>query len=119
MNAARGRVGAAPLRPTDALQHAARSHSADMVARDYFGHGDFARRLARFGARGPRLGETIGWYSDPAGAVAFVVGAWARSPTRRAILLRPGFRHVGVGVAVGLFGGHAAALVVTADFEGL
>ena len=45
-------------------------------------------------------------------------GAQENGPVRRAILLRPGFRRVGVGYAFGSFIGHGGAGVVTADFAG-
>ena len=40
------------------------------------------------------------------------------SPAHRAVLLRPGFRRVGVGAYQGNFAGRHDALVVTADFAG-
>jgi uncharacterized protein YkwD len=99
------------------LVEAARSHSADMIARGYFDHGDFAGRLAAAGARGPRVGETLGWAAtgDP---VERIVALWLQSPTHRAQLLRPGFEHIGVGVRVGRFKGFPHVVVITADFEG-
>src|SRR5437762_3575611 len=68
------------------------------------------KRLAR-----STFGEDLAW--GPASA-SWVVGAWLASPEHRAILLRPGFRRVGIGAFQGTFSGRAGALVVTADFAG-
>jgi len=99
------------------LVNAARFHSADMVEHGYFGHGAWDVRLVRFGAVGPRVGEDLGWAAtaDPVGTI---VREWLASPSHRAVLLRPGFRRVGIGVRVGPFRGWPRAVVVTADFEG-
>jgi uncharacterized protein YkwD len=48
----------------------------------------------------------------------WVVDHWLASPMHRAVLLRPGFRRVGLGIAFGTFIGHGDAAVVTADFAG-
>jgi hypothetical protein len=37
---------------------------------------------------------------------------------RRRILLRAGFRRIGIGLVTGSFAGHGRATVVTADFAG-
>ena len=46
------------------------------------------------------------------------LGDWIASAEHRAIVLRPGFRRVGVGSLQGTFDGTRGALVVTADFAG-
>ncbi len=48
----------------------------------------------------------------------WVVNTWLNSPTHRAVLLRPGFKRVGIGISYGTFAGHGGAGVVTADFAG-
>lgn len=98
------------------LVSAARGHSADMMRRQYFAHGSVAGRVVAAGARGPLFGEDLAWATSI--TANWVVGAWLASPTHRAILLRPGFRRVGVGYAFGSFIGHGGAGVVTADFAG-
>jgi uncharacterized protein YkwD len=118
VNEARTTRGAPPVQVDAELERAARSHSTDMVARNYFAHGDFAGRLWRFGATGKRVGENLGWARSPHAAVVVVVGKWLQSPSHRAVLLRHGFRRIGVGVAVGRFAGYAGVVVVTTDFEG-
>jgi uncharacterized protein YkwD len=117
MNRVRASYGLRPLRFAAKLHAAARSHSADMIRRGYFGHGAFARRLNGFGVNAPLVGENLAWGSGPYGAAGTIVHEWLVSPEHRANLLRPGFRLVGVGSAIGPFAGQRA-VVVTADFAG-
>jgi uncharacterized protein YkwD len=119
VNRARAAHGLAPLRVDPTLRRAARAHSDDMLRRGYFGHGPFAERLARFGARGPRLGENLAWGAGTAAAARSMVQRWLASPPHRANLLRPGFRRIGVGAAVGSFSGYEGVRLVTADFAGV
>jgi uncharacterized protein YkwD len=100
------------------LVRAARSHSAEMVRTGVFRHGDFMRRLVSFGANGPIVGEDLGWTVEDAGATGRIVRWWLASPPHRLVLLRGGFRRVGIGVARGSFLGRPHCIVVTADFEG-
>jgi uncharacterized protein YkwD len=118
VNRVRAAYRLAPLRPDPVLERAAQSHSVDMLRRGYFGHGAFAQRLSRFGARGPRLGENLAWGTGSAGDVRYIVQRWLASPPHRANLLRPGFRRIGIGAVVGTFSGYDSARVVTADFAG-
>jgi uncharacterized protein YkwD len=116
MNAVRTSHGLPALRVDFRLVRAARGHSADMMQRQYFAHGSVVGRVAAAGARGPLFGEDLAWAT---GITAnWVVERWLASPEHRAILLRPGFRRVGVGYAFGTFIGHGGAGVVTADFAG-
>ena len=89
-----------------------------MLAGGALSHGGRWQRLRRLGARGPWLGEDLGWYSDPASARQAIVRLWVASPEHRAVLLRGGFHLVGIAAAVGPFMGFDRAAVVTADFEG-
>ena len=116
MNGVRQSHGLAPLRIDFRLVRAARSHSADMMRRQYFAHGSVAHRAVRAGARGPVFGEDLAWASGL--TAQWVVDHWLSSPSHRAILLRPGFRRVGIGISFGTFIGHGGAGVVTADFAG-
>jgi uncharacterized protein YkwD len=118
INRVRAAHGAPALRVDPRLERAARAHSRDMLRRGYFAHGSFAQRLAGFGARGPALGENLGWGVGPHANAEAIVGKWLASPPHRANLLRRGFRRVGVGRVVGVFAGYAGAAVVTADFAG-
>ncbi len=116
MNAVRRSHHLPALRVDFHLVRAARGHSADMMRRQYFAHGSVAGRVAAAGARGPLFGEDLAWSTRI--TANWVVGAWLASPAHRAILLRPGFRRVGIGYAFGTFIGHGGAGVVTADFAG-
>ena len=111
MNAVRAAYGVRPLRPGRALMRAARAHSTDMARRGYFDHGDFVRRLRRFGVRLPYVGENLAYGSGGMGA-GDVVKMWIASPPHRQNLLDPGFQRVGVGMAVG------SRMLITADFGG-
>ena len=116
MNAVRTSRGLAPLRVDIRLVHAARGHSADMMRRQYFAHGSVAGRALAAGARGPVFGEDLAWGTGV--TAQWVVDRWLASPSHRAVLLRPGFHRVGIGIVFGTFAGHGGAAVVTADFAG-
>jgi uncharacterized protein YkwD len=116
MNAVRASRGLAPLRVDIRLVRAARGHSADMMRRQYFAHGSVTRRALAAGARGPLFGETLAWGKGV--TAQWVVNQWLASPSHRAVLLRPGFRRVGIGFAFGTFAGHGSAAVVTANYAG-
>ena len=118
INEARAAHRLAPLRLDRRLQRAARSHSSDMVRRNYFAHGRFVSRLASFGVRGPRVGENLAWGVGAGADPRRIVQQWLASPHHRANLLRPGFRRVGLGLRGGSFAGYGNALVITADFAG-
>jgi uncharacterized protein YkwD len=116
MNAVRASHGLPVLRVDYRLVRAARGHSADMMRRQYFAHGAVAGRALSAGARGPVFGENLAWAT---GLTAhWVVDAWLASPRHRAVLLRRGFRRVGISIVFGTFIGHGGAGVVTADFAG-
>ncbi len=116
MNAVRTSHGLAPLRVDVRLVRAARGHSADMMRRQYFAHGSVAGRALAAGARGPLFGEDLAWATGL--TAQWAVDQWLASPSHRAILLRPGFHRVGIGIVYGTFAGHGGAGVVTADFAG-
>jgi uncharacterized protein YkwD len=116
MNSVRTSHGLAPLRLDVRLLRAARGHSADMLNRQYFAHGSVAGRVLAHGARGPVFGEDLAWGTSV--TAQWVVSQWLASPGHRAVLLRPGFRRVGIGIAFGTFAGRGGAAVVTADFAG-
>lgn len=116
MNAVRTSHGLPSLRLDIRLLRAARGHSADMMRRQYFAHGSVAGRVLAQGARGPVFGEDLAWGTGV--TAQWVVTQWLASPPHRAVLLRPGFRRIGVGISFGSFAGHGGAAVVTADFAG-
>jgi uncharacterized protein YkwD len=116
INSVRTAHGLAPVRLDLRLTRAARGHSADMLNRQYFAHGSIATRAVATGARGPRFGENLAWATRL--TAQWVVGRWLASPSHRAVLLRPGFRRIGIGISFGTFAGRSNAGVVTADFAG-
>ena len=118
INAARAANGAPPLRIGTRLQRAADAHSAAMARSGSFTHGNWYRRLRAHGVRGRALGETIAWGVGTDGTAQAIVAMWLASPPHRATMLRPGFRRVGVGIAVGHMAGYSGARVATADFAG-
>jgi uncharacterized protein YkwD len=118
MNAARTAHHLAPLRADATLQRAALSHSADMLRRRYFAHGDFSLRMRRFHVAGSLAGENLAWGVGARAAARTIVAEWLASPGHRENLLRPGFRRVGLATLVGPFSGYRGATVVTADFAG-
>ncbi len=116
MNSVRTSHGLAALRVDVRLLRAARGHSADMLHRQYFAHGSVAGRALAQGARGPVFGEDLAWGTGV--TAQWVVNQWLASPAHRAVMLRPGFGRVGIGISFGTFAGHGGAAVVTADFAG-
>jgi uncharacterized protein YkwD len=116
INAVRAGHGLAPVRLDVHLLRAARAHSADMMRRQYFAHGSVAQRVLSRGAHGPVFGEDLAWSTNI--SADWVVNAWLNSQAHRAVLLRPGFRRIGIGYSFGTFIGHGGAGVVTADFAG-
>jgi uncharacterized protein YkwD len=118
VNAARTANGLQPLRLDLTLRSAARSHSADMLHRNYFAHGAFAGRMAAFHVQGRQAGENLAWGSGPYGRAGAMISEWLASPEHRANLLSPVYSRVGIGLVRGSFQGTAGATVVTADFAG-
>jgi uncharacterized protein YkwD len=116
INAVRASRGLVPLRLDLRLFRAARGHTADMLRRQYFAHGPVDGRARAVGARGPVYGENLAWATGL--TARWVVSRWLASPRHRAVMLRPGFRRIGIGVAYGRFAGSDGAGVVTADFAG-
>ena len=116
INSVRASKHLAPLRLDVRLLRAARGHSTDMMHRQYFAHGAVAGRVLAEGAHGPVFGEDLAWGTGV--GAQWAVSQWLASPPHRAVLLRPGFRRVGIGIAFGTFAGHGGAAVFTADFAG-
>ncbi len=118
MNQARSQHGVAPLRIDYRLEAAARAKSRSMLRTGTFFHGNFARRLTSYRARGPYFGENLAWGVGSRGTAASVVQMWLASPSHRANLLRRSFQRVGLGIYVGTFRGYGGTSVVTANFAG-
>ncbi len=97
-NAERAAAGCPPLTVDERLTAAARLHSEDMAAQDYFDHTSLDGRSPwdRAKAQGYTnpSGENIAAGQDSAEAV---VKAWMDSPGHRANILNCDFREIGVG----------------------
>jgi len=102
------------------LVRAATSHSNDMLRRGYFAHdgpqGAWDTRIRRY-VKSSVIAEILsygsGSYATPGGMVA----AWMHSPEHRRIILTPGLRHVGLGIATGTYRGQHDVAMATADFS--
>ena len=93
---------APPLTLSAALSRAARAHSRDMAAHDFFGHAGSDRsspgeRVTRAGYRWSMVGENIA--SGVPTARAAVAG-WLASPHHCANIMTAGFQQLGVAFAV-------------------
>jgi uncharacterized protein YkwD len=118
MNTVRAAHGLPALRFDGRLERAARFHSRDMVAHDYFAHGAFGGRMLSFNITGRVAGENLAWGVGRKGTARGIIQAWLASPLHRANLLNGSFRRVGVSAVLGSFSGYRGATVVTADFAG-
>jgi uncharacterized protein YkwD len=103
VNAERKRAGVRPLAANPRLDQAAQRHAADMLARRYFAHespeGNTVRERSKAAGYDWReIGENI---AEGQLTVAEVMDSWMHSPGHRRNLLDPGFRELGVGIALG------------------
>ena len=115
LNQIRQQKGLSSLVLSTPLRSAARSHSADMLRTASFGH-SASPSLAR-SPKGAFSGETIAWGVGSSGSPAALVGQWMRSAGHRAVILAPGIRRVGIGIALGTFGTTRNAVMATAGFS--
>ena len=101
------------------LRTAAREHSLDMLRNAYFDHDSPGEtsddRISRY-LKSTLTGEDIAFGIGPFGSPAGLVAQWMRSPEHRAVILMPGMRRVGLGIALGTFGTRRNTVMATADF---
>jgi uncharacterized protein YkwD len=116
INQTRASRGLGPVRTDGRLGRIAQSHSVEMLQRNFFSHDAFRARMLASHARGPMFGENLAW--GVAATPRWIIDHWLASPSHRAVLLRPGWRRIGIGIVGGMFGGRTGAAVVTADFAG-
>jgi uncharacterized protein YkwD len=114
VNEERGKVNCPALTADDRLTTAARGHSADMAARNYFSHTtpegvEFATRITNAGYRWSGAGENI---AKGQRTPAEVMTSWMNSAGHKANILNCGFKNIGVGVAADAQG----SLLWTQDF---
>ncbi len=107
INKRRARRGLRKLRLNSSLSEAARRHTLDMVARNYFAHvsksgTDVVDRLTQTGyiggARSWTVGENLAWGSGTRSTPREIVNSWMASPGHRANILQRRFREIGIGV---------------------
>jgi uncharacterized protein YkwD len=106
VNVERRQRGRRSLRANHGLTVAGQRHARDMVRKRYFSHSsrsgrDFQQRIVRTGytRRGAALlGENLAWGTRRLATPRAVVRGWMNSPGHRANILRPKFRHIGIGV---------------------
>jgi len=123
VNAIRSRERLAPLLPSSTLALAAHRHGGDMVARRYFAHvsptgGTVEKRARRAGyMRAPCwvVGENLGEAVAQSATAQTIADAWMASPSHRAIILDPEFRHMGVAVVPGTSAGEGSGATFVLD----
>lgn len=102
VNAFRGRFRLPPLAPSPLLDRISQDHAEDMLARSYSGHrtpeGLGPSERAQAGGYPAGIGENI---VEQRFSVEEALAAWLDSPPHRRILLDPGCREMGLGLAVG------------------
>lgn len=109
INRERTRRGLPALARSAQLASAALAHSRDMVERGFFEHEtpDGRTPQDRIRATGwgrgtsSSTGENIAWGSGEEATPAAIVAQWMASAPHRADILRPAFREIGVGIALG------------------
>jgi uncharacterized protein YkwD len=115
-NRARRRRHLSPLCVHPMLTKAAHAHSADMIRKDYFRHGNTGRRLKHFGYRWSDYGENIAWGSGRRGSPENVFKRWMNSQAHRSNILDRKVKEVGIGTATGTFKGIKRVTMYTVDF---
>jgi uncharacterized protein YkwD len=104
LNDVRRASGLAPLRVSESLSRSSGGYARRMLRHDFFGHGPSIDVAGRFRSAGETLAYHTGWRAQPRRTVR----RWMNSPGHRAVLLSPGFRWVGMGLARGRLGGSVA-----------
>ena len=120
-NETRADYGLEPLCINPVLTRAARSHSREMVEKDYFSHysddGEgVGARLRRFGYDWSVCGENLaGGYGNP-GEPDSIFELWTNSTHHKANILDRRFRQVGVGTYTGTYKGIEEYTMYAVDF---
>lgn len=126
INNARAARGLAKLRVNTALTYAARSHTREMLSRDYFSHTSASgvtvgTRILRYGYKrdGCRywsVGENLGLGLSAFGTPRAIFTAWMKSSAHRANLLNSRWRDIGLGALTGTYRGMSGVVMYTVDF---
>jgi uncharacterized protein YkwD len=109
VNEVRAQHGLSGVRGSRSLNRSARRYARWMLRTDYFGHLGRIRASSSFSL----LGENLAWHPGRRPRVSGTVRRWMRSAPHRALILHPGFRWLGAGIARGrLYGRRATAWVL-------
>jgi uncharacterized protein YkwD len=122
-NEARAHHGLRPLCVDHRLTRAARSHSREMIEKDYFSHSSYngesvGARLKRFGYGGNVSGENIAGGNGSFAKPGSTFKRWMNSAGHRSNILDGRFRRVGVGTHTGNYKGNQGYTMYTVDFGG-
>jgi uncharacterized protein YkwD len=104
LNDVRRASGLPALRVSDNLNRSSGTYARRMLRLDFFGHGQSIDVAGSFRSAGETLAWHSGWNAQPRKTVA----RWMASSGHRAVLLSPGFRWVGMGLARGRLGSTVA-----------
>lgn len=104
-----------------ALQQAARAHSKEMIAKDYFSHNSyngesFSARITRFGYDWTACAENIASGTGSRGEAAPVFRGWMNSSGHRSNILNSRYKEVGIGEAYGSYNSYPNMRMWTVDF---
>jgi uncharacterized protein YkwD len=108
LNEVRRANGLAPLRESKSLNRSSGRYARKMLRHDFFGHGPSIDVAGGFRAAGETLAYHTGWNAQPRKTIT----RWMNSPGHRAVLLSPGFRWVGMGLARGSLGSSSVSMWV-------
>ena len=100
LNDVRRASGLAPLRESGSLNRSSGSYARRMLRHDFFGHGASIDVAGGFRSAGETIACHGGWNARPRRTIV----RWMHSPGHRTVLLSPGFRWVGMGLARGRLG---------------
>jgi uncharacterized protein YkwD len=120
-NATRVNNGLKPLCVDPRLTKAARSHSREMIEKDYFSHSSYngesvGQRLKRFGYQRSVYSENIAGGSGTYGNPDSTFRRWMNSSGHKSNILDGKFRPVGVGTHTGSYKGTEDYTMYTVDF---
>jgi uncharacterized protein YkwD len=111
VNHERSRRGLTSLKPVGSLTAAADAYARRMARDNFFDHtapngSTFITRIRSTsyltgGVRSWSVGENIAWGTGTLATPKAIVASWMKSAGHRANILTPGFRELGLGIAVG------------------
>ena len=109
INGFRARHSVNRMRRSRILKRSASAYASYMMSTGYFGHLSTIRASRRYRS----LGEIILMHRGGHGRPRVAVKNWALSAGHRQVMLDPGYRLMGVGMASGRFQGHRTTIWVT------